>query len=723
MPAETQSAIPMKIRSLKILLPTVSSAMGLLLLLVTWHLGDGGAFLLIGFAAWIAVSETACRFLSGTAVTPYLAMALSPLLLVHYSSVGDFRIRLACFFMLAYILVLAWRGPGCRLKIFPGPVRPGHIWLVSLLVFALAAAALYSRGIQLSGDEPHYVMIAQSLVEDGDFDLRNNLEKKTYFAYLPVEIRFHGSVRSGRYHSFHLPGMSFLLLPFFYLFRLLGGAIPAGLYFRLVAALIHSFFALGLFLVLRTSIPGKDGSRLFLFFLATFPLVFQAVHLFPELPAATLMVFAYVSGRDKKRYFLAGLLLAGIPWLHLKYIIPAAIMALFFARRIWQDAGGPGARARRLASFFSAQAASLAALGLYSRMLYGSFDPRVISPEKNFLAIPFKFRIETLLSFFLDQRDGLLVYAPVFLLVFLAFKKEVREKIRDFPLLAAIFVSYVLFHAFTTVRGGYSPAARPTLFVLWIMVVFLSAWRRYALAGMGRTLFRFLAGMTVFATAWLFYYPLFLYQPVTREVSQRASALLLFLGSEAVGLTSLFPSFLKASNAAYLPNWVWLGLLAAGLGLYCVKSDWPKASAAARLLFPPLGLGLLLLLCLYPHVQLQTRYQAGGLSFYCNSRNFAYKKEAKGFKILAGQDYDLFIDTQGSAARRLDLRLLNSGRVALRVKNGRRILLAENRAEENRIQCPMGALQRFSLGRKKLIHLGLEAKGGAGPAFFWLELR
>ena len=320
-------------------------------------------------------------------------------------------------------------------------------------------------------------MIAQSLAEDGDFDLRNNLEKKTYFAYLPVEIRFHGSVRSGRYYSFHLPGMSFLLLPFFYLFRLLGGAIPASLYFRLVAALIHSFFALGLFLVLRKSIPDKDGSRLFLFFLVTFPLVFQAVHLFPELPAATLMVFAYVFGRDKKRYFLAGLLLAGIPWLHLKYH-PRAIMALFFAWRIWQDAGGPGAPRPTFGVILFRTGGKPGRAGPVQPDAVRFIRSPRISPEKNFLAIPFKFRIETLFSFFLDQRDGLLVYAPVFLLVFLAFKKEVREKIRDFPLLAAIFVSYVLFHAFTTVRGGYSPAARPTLFVLWIMVIFLSAWSR-----------------------------------------------------------------------------------------------------------------------------------------------------------------------------------------------------------------------------------------------------
>jgi hypothetical protein len=253
------------------------------------------------------------------------------------------------------------------------------------------------------------------------------------------------------------------------------------------------------------------------------------------------------------------------------------------------------------------------------------------------------------------------------------------------------------------------------------MAIFLAAWRRHAQAGMSRRLFRFTAGMTVFATAWLFYYPLFVYQPVTREVSQRAAALLLFLGSEAVRLTSLFPSFLKASNTAYLANWVWLGLLAAGLGLYTAKRSRPQLFLPARLIAPFLGLALLALLCFIPHVQLQTRYSASGLSFYCNSRNFSYKKETKSFKILAGQDYDLFFDMDGCAAERLDLRLLNSGRVALVVKNGKRTLLAENQAAESRIKVSLGALKKFSLGRRKLAHLGLESEPGPAATFFWLE--
>ena len=696
-------------------------AAGLLTLFASWFWGNGGWFLLIAGCIWIIVSEYAWQFFKNQLPSPYLWMLISPLLLWHYSSVDDFRIRLACFFMLIYILILAQRRGSGRIKITLNKVNPWSVWLLSLLVFALAATIFYARNIHLSGDEPHYLMIAQSLVEDGDFDLQNNMQNKTYLTYLPVELRFHGTVHQGKYHSFHLPGVSFLLVPFFYLFKLLGGLIPANLYFRLAAALINAFFALGFFKILRIAFPEKDNSIIFLFFLTTFPLVFHAIHLYPELPAATLLIFAYLSSRAPGRnFFLAGLFLAGIPWFHFKYVIPMFILALFVMAEIWRRDGGKKEKIRNLAHFLIPPAITASLLVLYSKILYGSFNPTIISPEKNFFSIPLVFKIETLLSFFLDQRDGLLVYAPVFLLLFLIFKKEIRSKIRDFSLLAAIFISYILFHAYTTVRGGYSPATRPTIFVLWIMTVFLIAYYRQA-GEMGKILFRFLAGLTSFVTIWLFYYPLFLYQPVTREVSQRASSLLLFLSSSVINLAAIFPSFLKKSNVNYLPNWLWLSALAMMIGLYYARVSWQAIIKPARLIFPALGLLLMFFICFIPHVHLQTRYSAAGLSFYCNSRNFTFRKEMNSFRILAGQDYDLFFDLKGSAADNLNFSLLNNEKITLKVKNGRQTILAENQAPENRLRLQLQMLKKFMLGKQTLVHLGIESTALQRNTFFVLK--
>lgn len=699
----------------------ILKAVGLLTLFASWFWGNGGWFLLAAGCIWIIVSEYAFQFIKNPVASPYLWMLLSPLLLCHYSSIGDFRIRLACFFMLIYILILAQRHGINRIKISLNADKPLRLWLFSFLVFALAATALYVRNIHLSGDEPHYMMITQSLVEDGDFDLQNNLRNKTYWKYLPVEIPLHGMVYQGKYRSFHLPGVSFLLVPFFYLFNMLGGLIPANLYFRLVAAFINSFLALGLFTILKIILPEKDNSTIFIFFLTTFPLIFQAIHLYPELPASTLLLFAYINSRNQRRkFFLSGFFLACIPWFHFKYVFPLLILTLFIITGICRSCGGKKEKIRELFFFLVMPAISASLLALYSKLLYGSFNPTIISPEKNFFSIPLGLKIETLLSFFLDQRDGLLVYAPVFLILFLVFKKEIRSQIRDFSLLAALFLSYILSHAFTTVRGAYSPAARPTLFALWIMAVFLIAYYRQA-GEIGKTLFRFLAGLTAFATVWFFYYPLFLYQPVTREISQRASSLLLFLGSSAVNLTSIFPSFLKKPNADYLPNWIWLAVLTLVIVLFYIRNTWLAIAKPGHFVFPALCITLLFFLCFIPHVQLQTRYSANHLSFYCNSKNFSFKNETNEFKVLAGQDYDLFVDLNGTIAERLDLRLLNPNRIAVQIKNGPQTLLAENQDTEIRINVSLRALKKFSLGRKNLVHLGLESKASPGTAFFWLK--
>ncbi|MBN2346327.1 MAG: hypothetical protein JXO51_08030 [Candidatus Aminicenantes bacterium] len=699
-----------------------ADAAGAAALALAWLLGDGGLFFLLAIAAVAVAGERAWGFLSRRGPTPYLGMLASPLLLLHYSSIGDFRVRLACFVMLLYVLALAARPPRSAAVFTSATATPRRAWLLSLLAFFLAATGLYIQGIQLSGDEPHYVMIAQSLVEDGDLDLKNNVEERSYLDYLPVEIRFHGMVHDGRYRSFHLPGVSFLLLPFYLLYRLLGGAIPGALFFRLAAALINSFFALGLFLVLRAAWPQRDNRRLFLFFLLTFPLLFHAVHLFPELPAATLVIFAYLSARKKRRYFLSGLFLAAAPWLHLKYALPVLALALFVLAWIWRDEPRGGARWRRLAAFLAAPALSLALLGLYSRLLYGSFDPRVISPERNFSAIPLKFQVETLLSFFLDQRDGLLVVAPVFLLVFLAFKKRVRSSVRDFALLASLAVPYVLFHAYTTVRGGYSPLARPLVFCLWIMIVLLAALYRATPSGSLRSLFRLLAGMTAFASVWFLYYPLFLYQPVTRQVTERASSWLRFMSSEAIDLASFFPSFLKRDNSAYLPNGVWLAALAVALLLYYSPFQRPLPPWMRRAAPPLLGLALLFLFCGFPHVRLQNRYAASGLSFFCSSRNFAPQHEAEAFRARAGQDYDLFFDLKGSAADELNLLFFNLERTALRVRNGRTLLMEAAGEPQRRLRLSLRGLKGFSLAGRSLVHLGLETTAMERGAVLGLKL-
>src|SRR4029453_17779947 len=68
-----------------------------------------------------------------------------------------------------------------------------------------------------NGDEPHYLVITQSLLLDHDLKIQNNHERADYTAYFFGELRPH-YLRRGideQIYSIHSPGISVLILPAF----------------------------------------------------------------------------------------------------------------------------------------------------------------------------------------------------------------------------------------------------------------------------------------------------------------------------------------------------------------------------------------------------------------------------------------------------------------------------------------------------------------------------
>ena len=90
-------------------------------------------------------------------------------------------------------------------------VCAGVTLLATLLAFWWSTTNRY----RLTGDEPHYLILAASLLRDGDVDVRNNFdEDATGEIYGPIPDR-HLVSRDGREYLHHAPGLSALLtLPF-----------------------------------------------------------------------------------------------------------------------------------------------------------------------------------------------------------------------------------------------------------------------------------------------------------------------------------------------------------------------------------------------------------------------------------------------------------------------------------------------------------------------------
>ncbi len=603
------------------------------------------------------------------------------------------------------------------------------IWFTAFLVFSFVSTVLYVQGIHLSGDEPHYVMIAQSLVEDGDFDLKNNFEEKSYLEYIPVEVRFHGGETGGRHLSFHMPGVSFLLIPFFLLFKLVGGFIPAALYFRLAASVINAFFALALYYVLRNMFPGKNILGVWLLFLGIFPLVFHSVHLYPELPAAALLIGAYLTAVSPRRNIvLMGLFLSLIPWFHVKYIPPLLVLTVYILYGLlkpFKPFRVNKEKLKRLGLFFLFPVISLVLLVIYSKLLYNTFSPTDIFPKESYLTVPWLLRLKVFFAYFLDQRDGLLFYGPLFFLAFLGLRKTFNHR----GLLLWMGLSYVFFHAFTTVRGAFSPAGRPLVFIAWIFIIFIVHFYYEIVQGaVSRFIFMALAGLSFFVTAWLFYYPLFMYQPVFSHTVGRASGIDLFFSSNTIPLWKAFPSFLTSPESGHPANLVWLVLLEAVLVFYYIRPlrrvEKPLKPFRLEIVTIVLFLVFSFLYCFYPHVMLtpQNKYTGKAVGFFNNSKNFRYVEGEKGFRVKGGGDYDIFIDRKMVAKERLTFRFLHTDVVAVTVRNGKRWLFESGKEKTGSFSIDVRSLKTLRVGDKWVSHLGFETRTGERDAFLWLEI-
>ncbi|MEN8153662.1 MAG: hypothetical protein ABFR75_06530, partial [Acidobacteriota bacterium] len=575
---------------------------------------------------FILFFEYICRFFKHGKIRPYSLMILSPVLLIHYSSTADFQIRSLCFIFVVYIFSATYS----KVKNIPNMNKPEKhpvlIWMIPFLIFSMFSIWLFYNGVHLSGDEPHYLMVTQSLVEDGDFNLRNNIEEKTYRDFIPVDLSPHMIIKNGKHLSFHMPGLSILLLPFYFLFKLTGSLIPPQLFFRISISFINAFFAFFLFYLLKHFFPGKKVFNLWLLFVILYPTLFHSVHIFPELPAATLLMgsFLYIFSQ-RNNSLVGGLLFALSIWFHVKYYPPLFIFALFVLGGYLKDK-----KYRETLKFLIFPIISAILFLIYSKVLYGTFNPMNIFPSENYWTTPLILKLKVFFSYFLDQRDGLFFYSPVLFLAFFSFKKKINRQ----SILFFIIASYIFFHAVTTVRGAHAPAGRPLIFIIWIIFLFTA---NYYFNNKNKTLFRFLSGVNFFILFWLISYPLLVYQPVFASTTERSSGLLKLLGSSMSNITSAFPSFLTNPSGLYIPNILWILVLALLIiYFYVYKKKVYNLSEKYKLWFGITAfLGIIFFLSFYPRIDLSRyeRISKDGISFLNSSGNFVYEKDNDRFRV------------------------------------------------------------------------------------------
>ncbi|MGE0453790.1 MAG: hypothetical protein AB7O37_12305 [Vicinamibacteria bacterium] len=466
-----------------------------------------------------------------------------------------------CLGVAAFVVALSgWRPPGWALPV-----------VVSLL--AATSAARVQSQVGAEGDEPHYLMVAESLQRDGDLDLTDDYVPSRYASFYRkpmLEPHFRVRGRSGRIYSLHAVGLSLLVLPAWAL-----GGYP-----------LVSFFMAGLLVLLVCELRGLlreagagEGAAEAVAWICGLspPLLSFAGLVFSEIPAALALTLglrlAIGSGPVPRGRLLAGLgALAALPWLNVRYLAFAVLLALGMLA------------ARRSLGFVATVAAALAVSGvglaLFHFVLYGFFDPRrVYGARPEFAAATL---LEGLPGLLLDQEFGLLVYAPVFALALVGFVPLARDRPRLGLLTAAIVASALLvagsWHMW---RGGFNPPARFLVPVVPALALALAA--AFARSG-PRAAAALLAGWGVAIGL------LGVAQPRLLHRDRDGGAPVLRAASGAEEWTRLLPGYVLGDPDRHRLAALWAALLASAAAASTLRRP-PRTAPAARVACSLVALG------------------------------------------------------------------------------------------------------------------------------------
>ena len=306
---------------------------------------------------------------------------------------------------------------------FKGALRWARRYRVSLIVFC-ACLGLYlvlylfvpaGKGLltRTLGDEPHYIVLTQSILRDGDLTLADDYasgdyNREGYFAEGTLEQHVTNG-RNGRIVPWHQVMTSLVILPGY----AAAGYRGAGA----TMALIMSAAALFTFLIVKMFARERDAAVVTLFFFLTYPLLAYSHLIFPEvfavflLAAGTWGALRLRSGGRAGYLLLSGFAAALLPHFHSKFIVLSAALALLVVLCL------PGSR-WRLVYFFAPVAASLVGLAVWTWYLYGSNIIRGLTLSGSaggFLGGDSPWGIPGL---YLDRAWGLLPYAPLYIALF-----------------------------------------------------------------------------------------------------------------------------------------------------------------------------------------------------------------------------------------------------------------------------------------------------------------
>jgi hypothetical protein len=274
------------------------------------------------------------------------------------------------------------------------------------------------------------------------------------------------SAEGGIYYI-NAPGPGLLLVPAV----LVDGALNRAFGWKRQLAVILFWQLLAALLVLEMVLCGADvaGTRaglLTAFAVALIvPLLFYSFQIYPELPAALVLLFAFRKlvldpHLSAAGALASGLAVAALPWLHQKYSVGAFVLALvgvsrFVHRRVGRFALEPG----KLALLSLPLLLSAYSIFLYNHALTGSLSPTATFAAVDRTSFAPSGIVKGFLGLLLDRENGLFVFAPFYLLGLVGLPAFFDRH----PRLAKLWVLVMVSHLLVIASFPYWPGAVSTM--------------------------------------------------------------------------------------------------------------------------------------------------------------------------------------------------------------------------------------------------------------------
>ena len=353
------------------------------------------------------------------------------------------------------------------------------------LVYALLALFVTSPRMPPTGDEPHYLIAAHSLAVDHDLSLKENYVKRDYRLFYPAVLAKRTTLTDDRSRELPAfgPGLAMFLTPFYWLAVTF---FPASLvpFLRLVMCGVTALALWTLMVLHRRFGGGAAGLSTLPVFAFASPLVTYSSQFYPEIVAFLLLALAVLrldeaEERPLRSAAWLALLAPALIWLHPKYLALSGLLLLLSAYKFYTISRTTGRRWWWLPLL---QAAGIAAFFVFLHAEYGSWSPNRIygGAQKEASLLDLLTRegasrlwvmARMIFGYWIDQRFGILVYAPAYIAFFPGMIWCRRRYGARLVPAAALFAAHFLLISWGAQMGGFAPPSRHLVVLIPLLLL------------------------------------------------------------------------------------------------------------------------------------------------------------------------------------------------------------------------------------------------------------